>query len=533
MPNTPINILVVDDDSRNLEVLESVLAMPLVVLIRAKTAEEALLALMDGEFAAIVLDVQLPGLTGIELAKLIKQRKRSQHIPILLLTAYYLDEKNVLEGYEAGAVEYLIKPVNPKILKSKIAVYVDLFRANRELSRLNQTLQKAERDLVKANSDLEMRVQERTAELTLANAAKDDFLAVLSHELRMPLNPALLLASESAEDPHVPERMRERFNAIARHIQLEARLIDDLLDLTRVAHGKISLDRKPVKVHEILKEALNTVQEEVRAKRLLVQCHFQAKQSTVQGDPVRLQQIFWNVIKNAVKFTPEDGRIEVITSSTSDQIEIRVTDTGIGMTESERERAFNAFAQGEHAKSKRHRFGGLGLGLSISSKLVELHSGIIQIESPGRGLGTAFTIKLPLTNEVEEVSKTFKTPPVLLDKPRLSILLVEDHEPTRSALMNLLIRRRHTVTAVGSAGEARKASIKQTFDLVLSDIGLPDESGYTLMAELRSKHGLQGIALTGYGMEHDIERSKEAGFIFHLTKPIHIAELERALLAVG
>jgi signal transduction histidine kinase len=528
MPNTQVNILVVDDDARNLQVLESILASPLISIVRATNAQEALLALVEGEFAAIVLDVRLPDMTGIELAKLVKQRKRTQHIPILFLTAFYLDEDDILEGYRAGAVDYLTKPVNPYILKSKIWVYVDLFRANRELIRLNQTLQTAEQAMAKANSELEMRVQERTEELTLANRAKDDFLAVLSHELRMPLNPALLLASEAADDPQVPKELRERFNAIAGHILLEARLIDDLLDLTRVSRGKLSLEKKPVDIHLAFKEALGTVQEEVQKKELRLECHLLAGQFMVLGDFVRLQQVFWNVLKNAVKFTSSGGRVKIETSLDSNQIVFHVTDTGIGMSPKEIDCAFNAFAQGEHSQSKSHRFGGLGLGLSITKRLVELHAGNIQAESPGRDKGTTLTIKLPLARtavNAVDVSNSSNGSPV----KHLRILLVEDHESTRLTLIDLLKRREHLVTAAGSVDEARRISKREKFDLVLSDIGLPDGNGYALMAELKQNYGLPGIALTGYGMEQDIEKAKNAGFTVHLTKPIHVDLLEKAL----
>jgi signal transduction histidine kinase len=534
MQNIQANILLVDDDLRNLDVLESVLASPEVCLIRVQTAQDALIALVDGEFAAIVLDIEMPGTNGIELARLIKQRKRTQHIPLIFLTAHYQEDKDILQGYELGAVDYLSKPINPQILKSKISVFVELFRKSQELARLNQALKNAEQALLHANNELETHVQKRTAELVRANRAKDDFLAALSHELRTPLNPVMLLASESANDPELPESVRESFNIIAKNVGLEARLIDDLLDLTHITHGKLLLEKQPVNVHLTLQDALATIQEDVEKKQIAFNLNLKAEQFIVFGDAMRLQQIFWNVLKNAVKFTPPSGQIMIQTGSNSSNTVIKVTDTGIGMIPEEINCVFNAFSQGEHADpTGTHRFGGLGLGLSITQKLVELHSGNIKAESAGRNQGATFTMEFPFI-EVTETSYPAPRESITTLKPSkggLRILLIEDHENTRTALAQLLTRRQYKVVAVGSAAEARQISRQNEFDLVLSDIGLPDGNGYALMSELRDNFGLKGIALTGYGMEHDVEHARKAGFVAHLIKPVHIKSLENALNA--
>ncbi len=281
--NPGINILLVDDEKRNLDVLESVLESNEYSLVRAQTAEEALLLLLEGDFAAIVLDIHMPEITGIELANLIKQRKRTQHIPIIFLTAYYQADKDVLEGYGIGAVDYLTKPLNPQILRSKIGVFVDLFRKSRALVSANAALeqeiiqrQRAEDALRLANNDLEARVEERAADLIRVNEelrkreaelqaseaqamaasrAKDDFLAALSHELRTPLNPVLLIATEAANNARLPAEVRADFETIAKNVSLEARLIDDLLDLTRITHGKLNLEMRSCDVHANLREA--------------------------------------------------------------------------------------------------------------------------------------------------------------------------------------------------------------------------------------------------------------------------------------
>ena len=551
-----VNILIVDDEVRNLEVLESILTSTDYSLVRAQAAQEALLALIDGEFAAIVLDIQMPGTSGIELAHLIKQRKKTQHIPIIFLTAYFQEDRHVLQGYEVGAVDYLTKPINPRILKSKIAVFVELFQKNRDLAALNQAMereidqrQKAEEALRRVNNELEARVQERMVELTrahqevlAASRAKDDFLAALSHELRTPLNPVLLLASEAAEDPHLPPEVRAQFITIRNGVELEARLIDDLLDITRISHGKLLLNMGAVEVHSLLKEAAVTVRSELNQKRIGLTMQLAAEQTTVNGDAVRLQQVFWNVLKNAAKFTPDSGTITVATRTQSEtgDLVIAITDSGIGMTEDELAGIFEAFTQGEHAlPGGSHRFGGLGLGLAISRKLMESHSGSIKASSEGRNRGSTFTMTLPLFTKpagAERLTDNDPSPPDTSAHGRagaLDILLVEDHEPTRTALAHLLMRRGYEVKTAASLAEARVWAGKQVFQLLISDIGLPDGNGFDLMRELRAGNpGLQGIALTGYGMEEDIARSRSAGFATHLIKPARVQALEAALASI-
>jgi PAS domain S-box-containing protein len=955
----PVNVLLVDDESRNLDALESILeTMPGVNLVRALRAEEALLALLNKEFACIVLDIQMPDMSGLELARQIKTRKRNQHIPIIFLTAFFLDEKDIIMGYGAGAVDYLTKPINPEILKSKVGAFVDLFRIARALTAANQALEKevvhrknAEEALRQANNDLEMRVQERTAELGLseerykqvvrnlpvaiyttdaqgyvtlyndaaaelwgrrpeigkdqwsgifkaytpdgtevqgsdspmavtlktgepvrgqeliiersngerrnvlpyptlirdvsgkitgalnmlldvtdrnlaqlvtqrlaaivessddaivgkdingiinswnqgaerifkykaseiigksimtlipanlqteevdilarirrgeqvkhfetirqckdgtlidvsltispikdasekiigaskiarnitgrkrterqqralfelvatvnaaptldkicdvaletivqcqntdrasillsdadgvmrfkswrgisegyrraveghspwkpgevpqpvmiddlteahlddslkkvveaegirslafipvtyenrllgkfmlyfsephqftldelrpaqtiasqiafaierehvlhqlkrahtellaASRAKDDFLATLSHELRTPLNPVLLLASDAMNNRDLPPRIRTDFNTIRKNVEMEARLIDDLLDLTRIARGKIILEKNSINLRSTLQDAIAQVREEMNQKQIGLDLRLKAAHHTVYADAVRLQQIFWNLLKNSVKFTPNAGQIIVETTSSDNKILVKISDTGIGMTPEELAGIFTAFSQGDHAAGNGHRFGGLGLGLSISQKLTELHSGKIVASSAGRDQGSTFTVELPLAAAAEANGDLAMTKPPQSASAgpgakSIRILLVEDHEPTRTTLAGLLARRRYEVAAAATVAEARALAGSRSFDLLITDIGLPDGNGYDLMNELGKKNHLRGIALTGYGMEHDVARSENAGFDAHLTKPVRIQSLEAAL----
>jgi signal transduction histidine kinase len=572
----PVRILLVDDEMRNLDVLESILHSPDLELVRALNADQALMLLLTGEFAVIVLDIQMPDMSGIDLAKLIKKRRRTQHIPIVFLTAYYHEDEDVLVGYGSGAVDYLTKPINPQILRSKISVFVDLFRKTRLLADSNAALEleigqrlKAEDALRQANDDLEARVESRTADLmrannelraseaalraseaqsTAASHAKDEFLAALSHELRTPLNPVLLLASHAAADPSLPDEVRAEFETIRKNVELEARLIDDLLDLTRVTRGMLRLDLREIDAHEVVLDAVAIMRPEAMEKGLVLVLDLAAEEHSIRGDVVRLQQVFWNLLKNAVKFTPAGGTVSLESRCGPDNGEwtFTIRDSGIGLTAEELEQIFEAFAQGEHARQPgSHRFGGLGLGLAISRKLVEIHEGRIVAASGGRGKGSEFTVTLPLARTLapgieaapEQTGRPAKPGHRHPERagPRGQcghILLVEDHAATRSTLAGLLDRRNYEVVAVGSAAQARLAAAKQTFDLLISDIGLPDGGGCELMESLRaSRPGLRGIALSGYGMDDDITRSRQAGFVEHLIKPIAIDALETAIQA--
>ena len=369
-----------------------------------------------------------------------------------------------------------------------------------------------------------------------AAKAKDDFLAALSHELRTPLNPVLLIATDAADNSELPLEVRADFRAIAENVTLEARLIDDLLDISRITHDKLPLNLQTHDLHPLLRRVMEAVAGEVREKNLVLAARLEATPSTVIGDEVRLHQIFWNLVRNAVKFTPPGGQITLTTRVHPEnpvRLVAEISDTGIGLTNEELARVFNPFAQGEHTDDGTARFGGLGLGLTISRKIVELHSGSIVARSAGRGHGATFIVELPLDQIASPLPA--RAPDrdqaalrrVVSNRPR--VLLVEDHAPSRRALASLLTSRKMEVVQSASAEEALEKAKQQAFDFVISDIGLPDRNGYELMTQLKADHGARGIALSGYGSEEDIARSKEAGFMAHLIKPVQSQALDEAL----
>ncbi len=370
-------------------------------------------------------------------------------------------------------------------------------------------------------------LEQKSAEAEAASRAKDVFLASLSHELRTPLNPALLIASEGAANPEFPPAARSAFTAIARSIGVEARIIDDLLDLTRISRGLLELQARVVNVHVIVEEAIAVVRPALNARNIVVELDLSARASHTRGDPERLLQVFWNLLQNAAKFSSDGGRVKVSSQNDGEFVEVRIVDHGFGMTATELGRCFEAFSQGEHKR------GGLGLGLSISRQIVELHGGTLVASSPGRGHGATFTTKLKTVAAPAENTSAPQNPPGISAPQKWSVLVVEDHEPSRTALASLLERRGHKVAAAATVQEALALGDSRRFELLLSDISLPDGDGYELMKTMRARAPIVGIAITGYGSQEDVARARAAGFSSHVTKPVTITSLDGALAHVA
>jgi len=359
-----------------------------------------------------------------------------------------------------------------------------------------------------------------------ANQAKDRFLAVLSHELRTPLTPVLAAVQLMQRRPTLPEEMREPLEMIRRNIQLEARLIDDMLDLTRIVQGKLALERKPVNIDTVVERAVEICKPDISARKLHFSVDVKDAPHTVIGDVSRLQQVVWNLVNNAVKFTPDGGCVGIRCRGENARVIIEVVDSGIGIEPAAAARIFNAFEQGGRGITR--QFGGLGLGLAIAKRLVEMHDGTISVESEGMDRGATFRVSLPLSSMQPE-AQTQKRAPVAARMAR-RILLVEDHEDTATSMKMLLEASGYEVENAGDAAQALRVIDSNRFDLLISDLGLPDKSGLELMAELRQRgNNLKGIALSGYGREEDVRRSQEAGFFRHLTKPVDADALVEAV----
>jgi signal transduction histidine kinase/FixJ family two-component response regulator len=671
------SVLIVDDREDKRLALDAVLCDLPITLVIAASGREALRHVLNQDFAVILLDVDMPGMDGFETAQLIRTRQSSRDTPIIFITAHE-DECFRERGYSLGAVDYILQPIAPDFLRSKVSVFVDLYRKNQivteqtrwQLRRMDQLKRLADasvainaaptmlqtlqiitdtaRQLIDANqaitfllgssdeglphksraicsfsekyalwrtrpldltpiadtavaqSSVATRLTARqlsthpdwsivgplveqqkippvagmlaapligrdgknlgviyladavsgeftdedesiliqlaqmgavalnnilNAQAREANRAKDQFIAVLSHELRTPLTPVLALIGSLETDERLPPDIVDDLATVRRNVELEARLIDDLLDLTRISKGKIQLQIAPVDAHASIRETLRICRTEIKDKDLQVAVKLQAQHFVINADETRVQQIFWNLLKNAVKFTPQSGRIEIHTDSSNDSgdfFSLTVTDTGIGIPPDALSRIFNAFEQGHSTITR--QFGGLGLGLAITKALVDGHGGRIEVTSAGVNRGATFKVTLPLSSQKPQPRQA----PAAIDskssaaKSSQRILLVEDHPDTARVMLGLLKRAGYTVENARSVGSALELARLFQPDVVVSDIGLPDATGLELMRQLRLMQPLiTGIAISGYGMEEDAAKSLEAGFSDHLTKPIN------------
>ncbi len=533
MIDGPLRVLLVEDDEEDYILTRELLADagPGVFEVEWAPSHDAGLEIIgEGRHDVYLLDYYLGLHTGLDLLK--EATCRGCTAPLILLTGQ--DDREVdVEAIREGASDYLSKGrMDAVSLERSIRYAVERKRSEDKLR--------------KVQAELEDRVRERTAELAHANQvlqaashAKDQFLAVLSHELRTPLTPVLIGVSELLEDPETPESIRPFLEVARRNVELEARLIDDLLDVTRIAQGKLRLNREVVDAHALIRQAIEICRDEIGASGVVLDVDLAAGEHHVDGDPARIQQIAWNLIKNAAKFTPKGGRIEVRSGSSRCEAEgpgrltLTVADTGVGIDPEALPLVFNAFEQGGPAITR--QFGGLGLGLAISRSLADGHGGGLAAASQGKGQGATFTLELPTVPAPGEAPGASGSPPAEERAGRpLSLLLVEDNADTLRIMSRLLRRRGYRVATASSVAQALEvARLEGAFDLVISDVGLPDGSGLDLMRRILDLGPARGVALSGFGTEEDRRRSQEAGFIEHLVKPVDFARLESTIRAIS
>lgn len=539
------DILVVDDNPANVVAIEAALGELGAHVVRAHSGGEALRILLDRDFALILLDVKMPTMDGFETARMIRARKRSSHTPIIFVTAHGRDDREVQSAYALGAVDFLFKPVVPEILRAKATVFVELQQRSAEIARQAEQIREHERreherSLQEERSRWEAEALLRQMEqLAEADRRKDQFLALLSHELRNPLAPImtgleLLRAKFAVPGAVIDDAVRRTRDVIERQGQHLARLVDDLLDISRISSGKIELRKAPVSMQEIVELAVSTSQPILTERRHELQVSMPSERLVVNGDTVRLVQVVANLLNNAARYTMNGGKISVEAERTGDQVELRVRDNGRGIGPDFIDRVFEAFSQEESRAGT-----GLGLGLSVVRQLVAMHDGTVAVKSEGQGLGSEFTVRLPLDVSVKHVEAALTAnaganvngPNGSTFRP-LSIVLIDDSEDIRELMADLLRGWGHHVEVAADGETGSELALRARPDVAFVDIGLPRLDGYGVAENLRaqlSRDRLRLVAMTGFGQESDKRRALDAGFDLHIVKPASIEALKRAL----
>ncbi|MGH8659215.1 MAG: ATP-binding response regulator [Gammaproteobacteria bacterium] len=516
---SPVNILLVDDHHENLLALETLLSDLGQNLVFAQSSEEALKRLLKDDFALMLLDVQMPEIDGFEMARLIRERKKTRALPIIFLTAVYLHEQDKLHGYELGAVDYIVKPYDPTVLRSKVRTFIKLKQRAVRLQNEIRRRRRAEAVLQKTNEALESRVRERTAELEAASRAKDQFLAALAHELRNPLAPMLNIV-EALRGRGLDDKKQAQWglDVLQRQVQHLTRLVDDLLDVARITRGAIELRREPLALAKLVREAVESSRPEIEAKQHQLSIALPGEPLWVEADAIRLSQVLANLLNNAAKYTDPKGQIALAVTHEGEEAIIRVRDTGMGIAGEMLPRVFDLFAQGDRSLDRAQ--GGLGIGLSLVKRLVELHGGRVAAASAGPGQGSEFTVRLPRIPAPPPAAALQRK--VTTGPAGCRFLVVDDNADGAEGLALTLQMAGHEAQVAYDGPSALTLARQTPPDVVVLDIGLPGLDGYEVTRRLRSELGLvkaRLIALTGYGQDEDRRRSREAGFDHHLVKP--------------
>jgi signal transduction histidine kinase len=523
-PAPRASILLVDDQPARLLSYEAILLGLGVQCVRALSGAQALEKLLEQEFAAILLDVNMPEMDGFEVARLVREHPRMERTPIIFVTAVNVSELDRMKGYELGAIDYIAVPVVPEILRSKVAVLVELHQRRGQLKALNAALDTAR---TKLDAEYQKLLAERDAQLqaTLkeSDRRKDEFLAMLAHELRNPVAP-IATAAELLSRLVSHENQQTLVGIIQRQAVHLGRLLDDLLDVARITQGRIDLKREVIDIGACIQLAIETAEPLIRSKahRLTVTQTLDAIHVNV--DKIRLGQCMANVLVNAAKYTPEGGEICIRSYVDGDSVLVEIQDNGIGIAPEFLPRIFDLFAQAERGLDRSQ--GGLGVGLTVCKQIVEMHGGTVVASSPGWDRGATFTIRLSLA---EPPAIAMSTTPAKVDS-LLRVLIVDDNRDAADSLA-MLLQFEGRQTQCAYSGEAALREVA-AFDpqLVLLDIGLPGLDGYEVARRLKAAAPkLRVIALSGYGQVEDRQRSAAAGFDAHLVKPVDLDALKRAL----
>ena len=522
-------ILVVNDDAASLLALTSLLDQwaeeSNYTVLSARSGQEALRQVLLHDFAVILLDVNMPGMDGFETAEAIHQRPRSADIPIIFVTAFLADEIDRLKAYQRGAADFLFTPVIPQILHAKVSVFVTLAMKNEQLKRQAEKLSQRTTELTATNRRLVREMEERR-DAERKSHAKDEFLAMLGHELRNPLS-AISSASALIGLPGASgETVGRAKQIIQRQSQHLSRIVDDLLDLSRAMSGKILLSRQPTDLANLVASCLETFRATGRTAGYRIAVDLSP--GWVDGDPTRLEQIVSNLLDNALKYTPSGGSIDIGLGHEGEDVVLSVRDSGVGIPSELLPHVFDVFVQG--AISIDRSQGGLGIGLSLVRRLIELHGGSVSADSSGAGNGSTFVIRLPRTEPVLQGAPQEDARNDGAGKP--SVLLIEDNEDGREMMATMLAAHGYPVFQAGDGLAGVAAATAHRPEAALVDIGLPGIDGYEVARRLRADpatRAIKLIALTGYGLAEDQRRVFEAGFDLHLVKPVNMDRLLDAL----
>jgi signal transduction histidine kinase len=506
-------------------------------VVEAHSGPEAIQRACHESFAVVLLDVQMPGMDGFEVASRLRKTAAGAEVPIIFLTAIHRDEKYARTGYDAGAADYITKPFDPNVLRARVKAFADLFQ-QRERLRLEQVGERTrERDeALQKLADLLAREHAARLDAESASRMKDEFLAAVSHELRTPLS-AILGWSEVALRVASSPDVDRAIIAIERNARAQMRLIEDLLDVGRIVSGKMQLEISAVNVADAIDGAIAAVLPAANAKQLSIDVAVDEHVGCIAADAERLQQIIWNLLSNAIKFTSNGDRIEVRVTRADSKVIIRVRDDGQGIHPDFLPHIFEAFRQADGSTTRRH--GGLGLGLAIVRHLVHAQGGTITPFSEGLGRGATFTIELPgppILEMARDSARAIRRDAGANAKPSqprldsLRLLVVDDDEDSRELLARMLAEQGAKVSTAQSAEEALRLLDEDIPDVLVSDIGMPHVDGYALIRRIRSRRSGRGsrtpaIALTAYTRHEDGERAVHAGFQAHLTKPIDAERL--------